>query len=51
MGYQFSAVPIALGPSRSVATNKGVLNQGRPALDLLAVARDGATLYSDGIAP
>jgi hypothetical protein len=51
MGYQFSAVPIAIGHSRSVATSKGVLNQGRSALDLLAVARDGATLYSDGTSP
>jgi hypothetical protein len=51
MGYQFSAVPIAIGPSRSAAKNKGCDEPGRPALGLLAVARDGATLESDGTSP
>jgi len=51
MGYQFSAVSIAIGRSRSAAKNKGCNEPGRPALDLLAVARDGATLYSNGTSP
>jgi hypothetical protein len=51
MGCQFSAVLIAIGPSRSAAKNKGRDEPGRPAVDLLAVARDGATLYSDGAWP
>jgi len=51
MSYQFSVVPIAIGPSRSAAKNKGCDEPGRPALDQLAVARDAATLYSNGTSP